>query len=523
MGWKGIDAADLDRVLERFEFPPEFAWGASTSGYQAEGGFNGKDDPKNNWYWFEEEGKKERTGKGARFLDLYEEDLGRGRAIGLTLFRLGIEWARLQPAADPRAGAPPPFSTDAARRYARVMAACFDRGMFPAVTLFHWTSPLWAGLDFWLDLGRVREQFGAYLDFAVTEINRVLVEEMGKPPIPYYIAINEPTGGCFSPYVLNVFPRGTARGLKAAVTAYENLLIGHVLAYRAIHRIYRERGWPTPVVTSNAWCAGIYGMDRLMQDLFLAPRQGVGPGGIGAHLARKKEEFDARMSLVPYLSGPQALKRGIDGVLDRLMTRAFGKPPLAGLVREVYADDEPGLLDAVGFDYYDPFPANNLDFGFPRLVRARVQPWEWNTNPKALPAFLDSYASIAGDLPLHILENGIGFRGEGARGFPREDGILRDQALKDALLEMLRGMSRGAKVTLYSYWTLSDNYEWGSFAPRFGLFGVDYADGARRLPADILGVNAAGLYRLFIEAFRKKDKAALRAAFLATEYPAIAT
>ncbi|NLH48113.1 MAG: glycoside hydrolase family 1 protein [Myxococcales bacterium] len=518
---KRIDRADLDQVLERFEFPPRFDWGASTSGYQAEGGFNGPDEPKNNWYFFETSGKKERTGASSRFLELYEEDLDRGRAIGLSLFRLGIEWARLQPSADPECRTPPPFAPDAARRYARIMAASYDRGMFPAPTLHHFTHPLWAGMDFWLDRDRVRELFGAYLEFAVTEINRVLVEELGKPPIPYYITINEPVGASLPAYVLNAFPRGSAKGLRAAFTAYENLLLAHVLAYRAVHRIYRARGWARPTVTCNTWCAGIYSMDRLAQDIFLAPRHGVARADLPGFLARQKKDFDRLIGAVPYIHGPQWAKRAFDGLLESLIERQLRRQPLTGLMDEVYAGGEPGVVDAVGFDFYDPFWANNLDFGLWPPVRLRIESWDWNTNAKALPAFLESYSTAARDLPIHILENGIGIRGAGNVGVPRADGMTRDQALKNALLEMLRAMGRGADVRLYSYWTLVDNYEWGSFAPRFGLFAVDYAAGARRLPHDILGGNAAGLYHWIIKAFAARDKNALREAFLADEYPRV--
>jgi hypothetical protein len=64
-----------------------------------------------------------------------------------------------------------------------------------------------------------------------------------------------------------------------------------------------------------------------------------------------------------------------------------------------------------------------------------------------------------------------------------------------------------------------DNYEWGSFEPRFGVFGLDYARGARRLNTDIAGVNAAGAFRLFVEAFRARDVNLLHEAFRAQTYP----
>jgi len=44
---------------------------------------------------------------------------------------------------------------------------------------------------------------------------------------------------------------------------------------------------------------------------------------------------------------------------------------------------------------------------------------------------------------------------------------LQLSALKEAI-------DRGVDVRGYFYWSLMDNYEWGSFIPRFGLVDVDF-------------------------------------------------
>lgn len=38
---------------------------------------------------------------------------------------------------------------------------------------------------------------------------------------------------------------------------------------------------------------------------------------------------------------------------------------------------------------------------------------------------------------------------------------------------MGRAIAEGAPVFGYNYWSLTDNYEWGSYTPRFGLYTVD--------------------------------------------------
>ena len=68
----------------------------------------------------------------------------------------------------------------------------------------------------------------------------------------------------------------------------------------------------------------------------------------------------------------------------------------------------------------------------------------------------------------------------------------------------------GRPVGAYYHWTLADNYEWGSYQPRFGLFGVDRERGTRILDTDAHGDDSAGAYRRIIEGLRAGDRSVLR-------------
>jgi beta-glucosidase len=68
------------------------------------------------------------------------------------------------------------------------------------------------------------------------------------------------------------------------------------------------------------------------------------------------------------------------------------------------------------------------------------------------------------DLPVHITENGCSCDDDRFRIVYL---ILHLSALRDAL-------DQGVDVRGYFYWSLMDNYEWGSFLPRFGLVDVDF-------------------------------------------------
>jgi beta-glucosidase len=70
----------------------------------------------------------------------------------------------------------------------------------------------------------------------------------------------------------------------------------------------------------------------------------------------------------------------------------------------------------------------------------------------------------------------------------------------------------GAPVTAYLHWSLVDNYEWGSYAPRFGIFGMDRstADGTVRwLDTDAAGDDAAGTFTRVVRGLRAGDGSVL--------------
>ena len=67
---------------------------------------------------------------------------------------------------------------------------------------------------------------------------------------------------------------------------------------------------------------------------------------------------------------------------------------------------------------------------------------------------------------------------------------------------MVDAHERGVDVQGYWHWTLIDNYEWGSYEPRFGLYGMDRERGLVVSDTDALGDDAAGAYRNLIQQIR---------------------
>ncbi|MCA1660229.1 MAG: family 1 glycosylhydrolase, partial [Verrucomicrobiaceae bacterium] len=219
----------------------DFLWGVATSAYQAEGGYNQPGQPRTNWAEAEERGDVALSGEAAGFWQRYSEDFARCRALGLNAFRLGIEWSRcheLDPAA--------------IDHYASILRACRTHGLEPVVTLHHFVHPARLGPDPWLE-SSAPELFAGYVRELVARINAQLAR-----PIRWFITINEPNMLVLNSYLGRQFPAQARPGFDTIVRAYNQLLRAHILAYRALHELYAERGWVPPRVTFNNYCSDIY-------------------------------------------------------------------------------------------------------------------------------------------------------------------------------------------------------------------------------------------------------------------------
>ena len=95
----------------------------------------------------------------------------------------------------------------------------------------------------------------------------------------------------------------------------------------------------------------------------------------------------------------------------------------------------------------------------------------WAYRPDALGINLRRAWKLYG-IPILVTENGIA-TDDDTRRIAYTTGAL--QGLKDAVAD-------GVEVLGYCHWSLLDNYEWGSYAPTFGLIAVDRAGDFERTP-----------------------------------------
>jgi beta-glucosidase len=100
----------------------------------------------------------------------------------------------------------------------------------------------------------------------------------------------------------------------------------------------------------------------------------------------------------------------------------------------------------------------------------------WAYRPDALAINLRRVWELKG-LPLLVTENGIA----------TDDDERRIAYVTTALSGLKSAVADGVEVIGYCYWSLLDNYEWGSYGPTFGLIAVDRAGDFARTPKPSLG------------------------------------
>ena len=136
---------------------------------------------------------------------------------------------------------------------------------------------------------------------------------------------------------------------------------------------------------------------------------------------------------------------------------------------DLRAADDPG--DFVGLQYYS---RDLVDGSSPALKSSPPEGAEltqlgWEVYPAGFGHVLREVAQVG--LPILVTENGLATL----------DDTQRVRFLASHLRELKAAMDDGVDVRGYFHWSAFDNYEWGSYAPRFGLIGIDRENDFRRI------------------------------------------
>ncbi len=485
--------------------PDDFYFGVATAGFQIEGGYNAPGQPANNWLAWEHVGRVERSGDAVGFWADPDRALDLAAAMGCTSFRFGVEWARVVP--DERG-----VDTTALAAYAAVARGCAERGLEPLVTLHHFTHPAWLGEDLWLRPDAVA-RYRAWAEVAVEAL---------APWVRLWVTVNEINVLAIGSWLLGMFPPGRSLAFEDAAIATDHLLTAHVHGYDVIHRAR-----PDAVVTTNNSSMSGYAYDRMLTDVLLARGAGIDRTEVEPWLAERSRLHDA---LLPAAGITERMVRRLGAATAPYRARRVPtgtrsseswvhrrRPVPRAAIDAVYDSPHERTLDALGLDWYDPtvsrhfrVPGHRTSGG--RNPRPTRELWDDVADPAGLTEWLRAQHDLAPGLPLWVVENGLCNRVRDGRSLPRLDGWDRPRYLREHLAAVMSAIDEGVPVAGYWHWSLVDNYEWGSYEPRFGLVGVDRPrDGgpARWLETDALGDDSAGAYRDIIAGLRAGDRSVL--------------
>lgn len=220
------DSAGLPDVMPLAGLPPSrvpdrFLWGVSVAGHQVEGG-----EAPTQWRAWEQAGNvPDRTRPQGDAWWRWREDLAMARQMGLTAYRFGVEWARVEPSE----GA---FDDRAVARYAAIAREARRLGMRPIVTLLHFSYPSWLDKpDFYGRKGWERRDAPVRFARYVARVARLIA-----PEDPLWLTLNEPTMMAYKGYVDGQFPPGERDPWKGMLVL-GRLLQGHVLAREVLKQV----------------------------------------------------------------------------------------------------------------------------------------------------------------------------------------------------------------------------------------------------------------------------------------------
>jgi beta-glucosidase len=219
-------------------FPTPFLWGAATAPHQTEG-----NNVNSDWWLYEQ--RMPHFGLSGDAVDSYHryaEDMRLLADAGLTAYRFGIEWARIEPL-------PGEFSRAELAHYRRMIDTALGLGLTPVVTLHHFTSPRWFVEEVGWHSDTAIERFTAYVA-RVTEILHG-VEWICTINEPNMLALMVLMARRINPDAVPAFDTPTVqRGEGGIVIPRPTLEIGNRLvdAHHAARAVLKERtsanvGW----------------------------------------------------------------------------------------------------------------------------------------------------------------------------------------------------------------------------------------------------------------------------------------
>ncbi|BDC34587.1 beta-glucosidase [Candidatus Dependentiae bacterium Noda2021] len=396
-------------------------WGSGTSAHQVEGGCT-----NNNWYEFAHSPEQKNTivdaGIACDHWNKYPEDIALMANFGLNAYRFSVEWSKIVP----QEGV---IDYAALDHYEDVCKRLVAAGIKPVITLYHYTDPIWfTRLGGW----EKAENCKHFIFFAQTVFERL------HKYVHLWLTFNAPESYALTGWTQGLKPPAKKDQWELMAQVMHNLFETHVNVYRAL------KSMPGGNTSRIGVLKNIYQLD---------PWRLYHPGDhIMCYFGNKL----VNDSFYTYLTTGQ-----LSIYTPTKVNKTFAP--------NEYLKNGGACLDFIGLNYYchgymkgktilrdekNEIPANNERYTIygEGLYRAIEE--------------ISSRVAQPLNIPIYVTENGIGTDNEQHRTL----------FLERYLYALAKAIDKGHDVRGYFYWSLLDNYEWGTYSKRYGLFKVDFAD-----------------------------------------------
>ncbi|CAK4510249.1 unnamed protein product [Aphanomyces euteiches] len=438
-------------------FPDNFLLGTATASYQVEGAWNQTGRTPSIWDDFCRSRPEVQCANVADdFVHRYVADIDIMKNLGLSSFRFSISWSRVMNWNNATKQMVP--NKSGINFYHAMIDKLNSVNITPVLTLYHWDLPseLHTQANGWLNSSIV-DHFNAYAS--------LMYDEYGKK-VPYWTTFNEPWTFTTAGYGEGKSAPGLGNSNTNVYLAAHNVLLAHGTAVKT----FRQK-------KINGKIGIVLNSDMAFP---LDPNSAE-----DQEAAERKLHFALGWYLNPIVNGdyPEVMKKRAGDHIPRFTLEQ------SALLR--------GSYDVFMLNHYSSnrvtdcasprskTPCNTLSKGWSGdLAIDQSQnpigsrPASTNAKGESLCGWFNGYPwgylpmirwmhNFNKSAPILLTENGWC----GNSTIDNQDQLWYYQGYLD---QVWQGLQEGIPIIGYTAWSFVDNYEWGSFEPRFGLFHVNF-------------------------------------------------
>lgn len=439
-------------------FPNNFLWGASSSAFQIEGGYDedGKGLSVADINSFRRSHIQADTKIASDFYHHWKEDIDLMKELGLQIYRFSIAWTRIIPDGDGK------INKKGLEFYDRVINYLLSCDIQPFVTLYHFDLPY-----------ALVEKYNGWQSrdciYAFERYARICFEHFGDR-VKYWQVINEQNLMIRVNERMNIDEKDPWEADKIRAQMDYHMFLGHALAVNACHEIVKN-GKIGPAVSSTC----TYPLTNKPEDVWSA---------------KMNDWFKTNYCLEMHINGEYP------GYYMRYLKERDIVPKMEAADKELL---QSAKIDYIALNYYRTlctrylpatdlhpkgervFRGNEVDFdqyGYcrdERNMNLKSSEYGAQIDPMGLRIVLNDYYQKY-HLPLLITENGLGMADQ-----QTEDGKIHDDYRIDYIKAHLQAcadaIEDGVELMGYSPWSVMDLLSsHQGFKKRYGFIYVDRTD-----------------------------------------------